>query len=254
MSEDIIKTDKEIEIMRGLGKILSSFFDELKKDIKPGTDVWDLETKFLKLCEESNVNPSCKGYGEGELPPFPTGLCISINEESVHCFPKKGVILKEGDIINIDTVIDYAGLYVDSAFCQPVGKVSQKDLDLLNASKTALNESIEKVKDGVKIGLISNTMHKNVKAAGFDVLKDYAGHGIGHSMHEYPEIPCYGNKHEGPKLKEGMTICIESLVCEGNDKVENVSEWETRMRDGKNFCIFEHTILVKRNGYEILTK
>ena len=254
MFEGLIKNGTEIEIMRGLGKILYSMFIELKKNIKPGTDVWELETKFLEMCEQSNVNPSCRGYEEGGLPPFPTGLCLSINEQSVHCFPKKGTVLKEGDVVSVDTVIDYAGLYVDSAFCCPVGEVSSKNSALIKASEDALYKAISKVKDGVKIGLVSNTLQKNVEKEGFNVLKDYAGHGIGYSMHEYPEIPCDGNKHDGPKLKEGMTICIESLVCEGDDIVENTSEWETKMADGKNFCIFEHTVLVTKNGYQILTQ
>jgi len=106
----------------------------------------------------------------------------------------------------------------------------------------------------VKLGLISNTLQKTVEKAGFNVLKDYAGHGIGYSMHEYPEIACYGSKHEGPKLKNGMTICIESLTCAGSDEVVNTSVWETKMKDGNNFCIFEHTILVTEKGYEGLTE
>lgn len=254
MSGGYIKSKKEIEIMRGLGKILSGMFDELKKNITPGLDVWDLELLFIKMCKNSNVNPSCKGYSEGSLPKFPTGLCLSINEQSVHCFPKKGVKLKEGDVVNIDTVIDFKGLHVDGAFCCPVGAVDKNAGKLIDASEKALYNAISKVRDSVKMGLISSTLQKTVEDRGFNVLKDYAGHGIGYSMHEYPEVPCYGHKNDGPKLKEGMTICIESLVCEGNDEVQNVSEWETRMRDGKRFCIFEHTVLVTKDGFEILTK
>lgn len=254
MNDGLIKNDKEIEIMRGLGKILSGMLSELEIMVKPGLDVWDLELKFLEMCKESNVNPSCKNFSEGDLPPFPTGLCVSINEQSVHCFPKKGVLLKEGDIVNIDTVIDFNGLFIDSAHCYAVGKISEENKKLMEASKNALYNSISKVRDGVKLGLISNTLQKTVEKAGFNVLKDYAGHGIGYSMHEYPEIACYGSKHEGPKLKNGMTICIESLTCAGSDEVVNTSVWETKMKDGNNFCIFEHTILVTEKGYEILTE
>jgi len=253
MADEYIKSQKEIEIMRGLGKILSDILGEIRKSIKPGIDVWDLETQFIEMCKERNVSPSCKGYFEGDLPPFPTGLCLSINNESVHCFPKKGVLLKEGDIVNVDTVINYAGLHVDSAFCVPVGSIDNIAANLLKASEEGLYKAISKIKGGEKMGAVSHTLQKTVEKAGFNVLKDYAGHGIGHDMHEYPEVPCYGNKHDGPKLKEGMTICVESLVCEGNDEVGNISEWETRMKDGERFCIFEHTVLVTKNGYEILT-
>jgi len=253
MQKGLIKTEEEIVFMRKLGKTLSSIFDELEKIIIPGVDSYDLEEKFIDLCKKEKVVPACKGYKEGSLPPFPTGLCLSINKQSVHCFPKKGVILKDGDIVNIDTVISSNGLHVDSAHCYPVGKTTDTRLKLLNTSKNALYSAISKVKNNSRIGLISHTLQKYVEKEGFNVLKDYEGHGIGYSMHEYPEIPCYGNKHDGPKLKEGMTICIESLISEGDDRVINTSGWETEMADGKDFCIFEHTVLVTKDGFEILT-
>lgn len=253
MQEGLIKTEEEIVFMRKLGKTLASFFKELEKMIRPGLDVYELEKKFLELCNKEKVIPACKGYKEGGLPPFPTGLCISINHQAVHCFPIKGTILKEGDIINIDTVISSNGLHVDSAHCYSVGKITDTRLKLIETSEKALYSAISKVKNNTRIGSISNTIQKTVEREGFNVLKDYEGHGIGYSMHEFPEIPCYGNKHEGPKLKEGMTICIESLICEGDDQVINTSEWETEMADGKAFCIFEHTVLVTKDGFEILT-
>lgn len=253
MDKGLIKNEKEIEIMRNLGKTLSFMFNEMEKNIKPNIDVFEIEQLFLDLCEKHRVIPACKNYSEGSLPPFPTGLCMSINQQSVHCFPKKGVIFKEGDIVNIDTVISSEGLHVDSAHCYSVGKISDSNLKFLNTSKKALYNAISKVKDNVKIGTISHTIQKTVEKEGFNVLKDYEGHGIGYSMHEYPEIPCFGHKNDGPKLKEGMTICIESLICEGDENVKNITEWETEMADGKNFCIYEHTILVKKDGFEILT-
>lgn len=254
MTEIHIKTSKEIETMRKAGKILANILFELKKEVKPGLDVWKLEEKFLQLCKQNNVTPSCKGYGKWGQPPFPTGLCVSINSQSVHCFPKKGVILKNGDIISVDTVIDLNGLKADSAFCIPVGKVSDGAEKLIKITEEALYNSISKVRNKVKVGVISEEMQNTVERAGFNVLKDYAGHGIGYSMHEEPEIACYGNKNDGPELKAGMIICIEALVCAGKDKVKNLNEWETEMADSKLFCIFEHTVLVTKDGYEILTK
>ncbi len=254
MNEISIKSNKEIEIMKRAGKILADMLTELKKEVKPGVDVWKLEEKFIDMCKKENVIPSCKGYDPSGLPPFPTGLCLSINSQSVHCFPRKGVTLKDGDIVNIDTVIDLNGLKSDSAICIPVGNISQEAKDLLATTEKALYNAISKVKEGVRIGVLSETMQKTVENAGFNVLKDYAGHGIGYSMHEDPEVCCYGDKNDGPILKQGMTICIEALVCSGDDKVKNLNAWETIMRDGGLFCIFEHTILVTKDGYEILTK
>lgn len=253
MDKSYIKTPKEIETMRKAGKMLASILLELKKEIKPDLEVWKLEEKFLELCRKNKVTPSCKGYNRGGLPPFPTGLCVSINNQSVHCYPKKGAVLEEGDIISIDTVIDLYGLKVDSAFCYPVGKVSKEAENLLTTSKEALYNAISKVKNNVRIGALSEAMQETVEKAGFNVIKDYAGHGIGYSMHEEPEIPCYGSRNEGPKLKAGMIICIEALVCSGNDEVTNLNAWETKMADNGLFCIFEHTILVTKSGYEILT-
>jgi len=254
MNKINIKNQTEIEIMRKAGKILANMLIELEKDIKPGIDVWKLEEKFIEMCKKENVLPSCKGYDPGGFPPFPAGLCLSINSQSVHCYPKKGVILKEGDIVNIDTVIDMEGLKVDSAICVPVGNISQEAMDLIETTQRNLNNAISKVKDGIRVGVLSAEMQKTVEGAGFNVLKDYAGHGIGYSMHEDPEITCYGDKEDGPILEAGMTICIEALVCSGDDKVDNLNAWETNMHDGGLFCIFEHTILVTKDGYEVLTK
>jgi methionyl aminopeptidase len=248
-----IKNQKEIEIMKKAGKLLSEILNDLKSMVKPGLNVWDLEERFLVLCEKSGLLPACKNYAPGDYPPFPTGLCVSINNQSVHCFPRKGIVLKDGDLINIDTVVTLSGLNVDSAFCTSVGKTSENMLRLMNTAKESLYEAITMVKGGTKVGVLSQTLQKTIEEAGFNVLKDYAGHGIGYHMHEDPEIPCYGSKNEGPKLKEGMTICIEALTCSGDDRVINLNSWETEMADGGLFCIFEHTVLVTKNGYEILT-
>lgn len=254
VDEIYIKNQSEIEVMRVAGKKLAQILNDLKALIKPNMEAWELEQKFLQLCINHNVEPVCKGYTPGYLPPFPTGLCFGINSQSVHCFPKKGQIIKDGDLITVDTSVRYKKLFVDSAFTVIAGKGSEEAKNLINITETAMYESIKKVKENVKIGLISNKMQKVVEEAGFNVLKDYAGHGIGYSMHEWPEIACYGSKFEGPRLKEGMTICIEALVCSGSDEVINTSEWETKMLDSGLFAIFEHTVLVKKNGYEILTK
>jgi methionyl aminopeptidase len=254
MNPRLIKTDEQIEIMRKGGKLLSQVLSELADQIKPGLDVIQLENHFIAFCHKNNLIPTCKGYTmHGMLPPFPTGLCVSINNQSVHCYPKNDTILKNGDILTVDTVIQYRGLNVDAAFAKGVGDISEKNTQLINASKNALLATISQVKEGIKIGLLSETMQKSVEKAGFNVLRDYAGHGIGKDMHEDPEIPCFGKKYEGAFLYKNMTICLESLVCEGNYDVKNTSIWETQMADKKNFVQFEHTVLVKEKGYEILT-
>ena len=162
--------------------------------------------------------------------------------------------MEDGDVVTVDTVINYKGLNVDAAFSTIVGKEDSKlKKKLVDTAEKVLYETISEVGPGVRIGRISNKMQKIVESQGLNVLKDYAGHGIGREMHEYPEVPCYGDINDGAKLLEGMTICIEALICTGSDSVVNVSEWETCMEDGGYFAQAEHTILVTKDGYEILT-
>ncbi len=250
----LIKTPEQIELMREGGKILSAILSELAENIKEGLDVWDLEVLFLQLCVKNNVRPACKGYtSDNRMPPYPTGLCTYINTQSVHCYPIKNTILKSGDILTIDTVIEYKNMYLDASFAKAIGKVDAQGQKLIDVSKNALLKSEARVADGVRIGVISNTMMNYVQSNGFDVLRDYAGHGIGTHMHEEPEVACFGYPNQGVTLKTGMTICIEALVCEGNPRVDNVSEWETKMHDNKRFLQFEHTVLVTPTGFEVLT-
>ena len=255
-SKNLTKTPQEIETMRKGGKILADILKQLKRMIKPGLDTWELEKKFLSLCTTHNVEPSCKGYApySFNVPPFPTGLCVSINDQSVHCYPKKGDILKDGDIVTIDTVIGYSGFHLDSAFCKGVGVISKERQKFVETAEKALYKAIEETANNVRTGKISHTIQSTAEKAGFNVIRDYAGHGIGKSMHENPEIPCYGNESSGQKLRTGMTICVESLFCAGDYKIQYIGSWETRMKDGKDFAQFEHTVLVKHDGYEILTK
>lgn len=254
MNPKLIKTADQIETMRKGGKLLGQVLRDIYHKIQPGVDVMDLEEFFINFCSKNNLIPSCKGYTvHGMLPPFPTGLCVSINNQSVHCFPIRGRILKSGDVVTIDTVVQYRGLNVDAAFAKGVGEVSNKNNALIKCSKDTLYKAISVVKEGTKIGVLSETMQKSAERAGFNVLRDYAGHGIGKDMHEEPEIPCFGHSYEGAFLYKNMTICIEALICEGKSHVKNTSAWETIMADGKNFVQFEHTVLVTEKGYEVLT-
>ncbi len=252
-ADNFIKTREEQDIMREGGAILGNILLVLKKMLKPNLDTWELEKEFLVQCNKYGVEPSCKGYNPFKLSPFPTGLCLSINSECVHCYPKKGKILKDGDTIVIDTAIKYKGLHLDSAFSSGIGKISSKDQLFLHTAQRALYNALNEVKPEIRIGKISNQIYKTVKKEGFDVLREYTGHGIGKEMHEWPQILCYGGKNEGSKIKTGMTLCIESLCCTGNPKVLNKSSWETEMADGGKFVQFEHTVLVTKDSYEILT-
>jgi methionyl aminopeptidase len=249
----LVKTPEQIKVMREGGKILAGILSEIEGMIKPGVAIYDLEDKFIQMCNQNKVLPSCKGYAPYFLTPFPTGLCVSVNSQCVHSYPRKGTFLKNGDIITIDTVIEHKGLMVDSSFAKAVGDVDLNGMSLIDTSRQALMTAIDMAVPSSRIGDVSNAMFKTAKSKGFDVLRDYAGHGIGKSMHENPEIPCIGKPNDGPELIPGLTICIEALTCEGKPQVDNVDEWETKMHDGKRFAQFEHTILITDGEPEILT-
>ena len=250
------KTAEEINIMRDAGKILATILEELKNMVRDGLDVWELEKKFLSLCQLNKVVPACKNYTTSGLRPFPTGLCISVNDDGVHCYPKKGEVLKEGDTVLIDTVIGLKGLYVDSAITVGVGKIDDEAQRLLNTTYLAMMAGIKQAYAGNRIGDISNAIYTVVSMSGFDVLKDYSGHGIGRSMHEPPSVPCFGKAGTGEELLPGMTITVEPLVTQGEGAVihKNKNDWETKTIDGKRFAQFEHTILITEGEPEILTK
>jgi len=249
-----VKTKEEISSMRKGGAILASMLKELEKMAKPGLDVWELEKRFIAMCKAAKVTPACKNYSMSGFPPFPTGLCVSLNDQAVHCFPEKGKLLKPGDLLTIDTVIMYEGFYLDSAVSFGIGKLTNEKQKLLDTSKKALYESIKVIRPGIRIGNISHTMQNIVEKEGYSVLRQYAGHGIGKHMHELPEIPCYGNPEYGPTVLEGMTLAIEPLVCQKSYVLDHNNFWETKTVDGGNFVQVEHTVLVTKKGHEILTK
>ena len=254
MNKIHIKTQNEIEAMREGGAILAKILQELESQAKIGTDIWNLEQSFLEMCRENNVKPACKNYSMHGLPPFPSGLCVSINDQSVHCFPVKGKILKDGDLLTLDTVIQHKNMFLDSAITFGIGNILESNKKLLDTAEKAMYESIKVIKPGINVGAISHAMQNVVEKMGYSVLENYAGHGIGKNMHEPPEVPCYGKPEDGPEILEGMVFAIEPLVCENLNLLEHSNHWQTKTADGGNFVQFEHTVLVTKDGYEILTK
>lgn len=249
-----IKTKEEISLMREGGAVLGNMLKELEGMVEPGLDVWKLEKAFLSMCKKENVTPACKNYTVPGFPPFPTGLCIGMDDQAVHCFPVKGRRLEEEELVTIDTVIKYNSVFLDSAVTVGVGKLSPEKQKLLDTAKKALNESINVIKPGIRVGMVSSTMQSIVEKEGYSMLRQYAGHGIGRKMHEPPEIPCYGDPEDGPILKENTTVAVEPLVCEKHYTLDHNNYWETRTVDGGNFVQVEHTVLVTKDGNEILTK
>ena len=244
-----IKSEREIELMRHAGMLVSKMHKFIKPYIKEGISTYELD----KLCEDfirkNDAIPTCKGY-EG----FPATLCTSINSVVVHGIPDKKTILKNGDIITIDVVIGYKGYQGDAAWTYAVGEINDEKKYLMEHTEKALYEGVKKVKPGNRIGDISHAIEEYATSHNLGVVRELCGHGIGREMHEDPEVPNYGIENTGPRLKPGMVICIEPMLTYGKRDIEILDDnWTVITRDKKPAAHYEHTILITENGYEILT-
>lgn len=243
-----IKSKHEIELMKEAGMMVSKTHKYLQKYIKPGITTKDLDELAEEYISSMGGIPTCKGY-EG----FPTALCTSINDEVVHGIPSNRK-LKNGDIITIDMVIGYKGYQGDAAWTYAVGSISDEKKYLMEHTEKALYEGIKQVKPGAHIGDISNAIETYATKHKLGVVKELVGHGIGTEMHEDPDVPNYGKPGHGPRLKEGMVICIEPMLNLGTADIEMLDDnWTIVTRDEKPSAHYEHTVLVTKDGYEILT-
>lgn len=243
-----IKSEKEIELMRHAGHLVTLTHKYLKQFIKPGITTKELDNLAEKFIIEHDGVPSCKGY-QG----FPCALCISINDEVVHGIPGKRK-LKNGDIVTIDMVIGYHGYQGDAAWTYRVGTISKDLKYLMEHTEKSLYEGLKQVKPGNRIGDISNAIETYATKHKLGVVKELVGHGIGANMHESPDVPNYGSPGTGPKLKEGMTICIEPMLTLGSPDIGILEDdWTIVTQDGSTAAHYEHTVLVTKDGYEILT-
>lgn len=243
-----IKSKHEIKLMKEAGLMVSKTHKYLKDFIKPGITTKELDKLAEDYIRSLGGIPTCKGY-EG----FPCSLCTSVNDEVVHGIPSNRK-LKNGDIITIDMVIGYKGYQGDAAWTYAVGDISDKKKYLMEHTEKALYEGIKMVKPGNRIGDISNAVEQYATKHKLGIVKELVGHGIGSNMHEAPDVPNYGKKGTGPKLKEGMTICIEPMLNLGiADIYIEDDDWTVKTYDGLPAAHYEHTILVTKEGYEILT-
>ena len=247
-----IKTNQEIELMRKSGKILAFVHEEIQKIAKPGINTYDLDQLAEKLILEAGAIPSFKGV-PGKVP-FPSSICVAINDEVVHGIPEKDIILANGQILTIDIGVCYQGYHTDSATTYGIGKISQEAEEFIESCRQTLYGAIKLVKPGTRIGEISNYIEIQTKKNVYQILKELIGHGIGKSLHEPPQVPNYGKKTEGPILVPGMTICIEPIIAQSTRFIDTLDDhWTIVTRDGSLACQQEHTILVTKTGFEVLT-
>jgi methionyl aminopeptidase len=244
----ILKSEKELERMREAGRIVYLTHRELEKVIQPGITTLELDRIAEKVIRQYGAIPSFKGYNG-----FPGSICTSVNEELVHGIPGPRK-LKEGDIISIDIGACYDGYHGDSAWTYPVGKISPEAERLLAVTEAALYKGLEQARPGARLGDISHAIQVTAEEAGFSIVREYVGHGIGQSLHEAPSVPNYGLPGKGPRLKPGMTLAVEPMVNQGKRFVRTLEDdWTVVTSDGSLCAHFEHTIAITEDGYEILT-
>lgn len=245
----ITKSKAELEIMREAGRIVALTHQELVKYLEPGITTKELDAIAEKFIRQNGATPSFKGYGG-----FPGSICISVNEELVHGIPGKRK-LRDGDIVSIDIGACVRGYHGDSAWTYAIGKVTEEDKRLMEVTEQSLYAGLAKAKPDARLSDISHAIQQHVEQAGFSIVREYVGHGIGTNLHEDPQIPNYGPPGRGPRLKVGMTLCIEPMVNAGERYVKTLADnWTVVTEDKRNCAHYEHTIAITEDGYEILTK
>ncbi len=251
-----IKSSKEIQYMEEACKIVALTYKELEEKIKPGMTTSELDKIAEKVMIDNGAIPAEKGYPSGinGIPDFPASTCISINDEVIHGIPSKNRIIKEGDIVSVDTVAMKNGFNGDAARTFIVGKVSNKAQRLVEVTKQAFFEGIKFAKKGYRVGDISHAIGKYVESQGYSVVREFQGHGIGREMHEDPGIPNYGKAGKGLRLEPGMTLAIEPMVIQGKPNILQLDDgWTIITEDGSLAAHYENTILITEKEPKILT-
>jgi len=252
----LIKTEKEIDLIRESCRIVCEVLKLLERYIRPGIQTKELDQIAEDFIRSSGGEPAFKGYGSDKKNLFPASICVSVEDVVVHGIPN-GRTLLEGEIVSIDVGVRKNGFYGDGARTYAVGAINEEKARLLRVTEQSLYEGIARATEGNRLYEISSAVQRYVEGAGFSVVKDLVGHGIGKSLHEEPPIPNFvprKGERKDIKLREGMTLAIEPMVNYGTDRVRIESDgWTVRTFDGMPSAHFEHTIVVRKNSAEILT-
>ena len=239
----------EIVLMKKAGEITRDALNFCERLIKPGISTKELDNLVEKFIINSGGLPACKGY-EG----YPATICASVNDMVVHGIPSDHVILKEGDIISVDLVVNYKGYHGDATRTFPVGKISEEKAKLIEVTKQCFFEGIKHLKVGHRLGEVSHAIQEYAEKNGFSVVRELVGHGIGKSMHEPPNVPNYGKVTDGPIITENACLAIEPMINMGRKEVWLIEDgWGVVTRDGKASAHYENTVHVTKDGVEILT-
>ncbi|MCM1287466.1 MAG: type I methionyl aminopeptidase [Clostridium sp.] len=246
----IIKSHREIELMKEAGRILAITHEEIRKIIKPGISTYDIDKLGADVIKSYGCVPSFLNYNG-----YPASICTSVNDEVVHGIPSRDRILQEGDIISLDAGVIYKGYHSDSARTYPVGKVSEKAERLMKVTKESFFEALKVCRDGNHVNDISRAVFDYITARGYSAVRDLVGHGVGANLHEAPEIPNFTRPRKGPKLRAGMTIAVEPMINVGTYEVEWLDDdWTVVTADGELSSHYENTILITEGDPIILSQ
>jgi methionyl aminopeptidase len=245
----LLKSLQEIAKMEVANRIVAEILEGVKEKIQPGIETRELDEFAEEMCRRHKVQPAFKGYRG-----YPRSICVSVNEEVVHGIPGPRR-LKAGDLVSLDFGVKHDGYYGDAAITVPVGEVDPKARTLIAATEKSLYAGIDMVKAGNHLSDISHAVQTVVEGAGFGVIREFVGHGIGRSLHEDPQIPNFGPPGRGPKLQVGMTLAIEPMTCMGSWQVRILKDgWTAVTQDGSCAAHFEHSVALTENGVLILSR
>ena len=249
-----LKSPQEIEVMRSANLIVAEVLAELRRRVRPGVTTGELDRVAEEMTRRRGATPAFKGYEVGGRV-FPSSVCISVNEEVVHGIPSERRELREGDIVGIDFGVRYQGFYGDAAVTVPVQETDAESERLMRATREALWAGIDQVQVGNRLGEVSAAIQERVERDGFSVVRDFVGHGIGKRLHEEPQVPNFGNRDRGVRLRDGMVLAIEPMVNFGEPGVVIKDDgWTAVTKDGKRSAHFEHSVAVTEKGPFVLSQ
>lgn len=245
----IVKSPREIKLMKEAGRVVGLVFKTLEEKIHAGMSTKDVDAIVEQVMLENDCTPAEKGYYG-----YPAASCVSVNETLIHGIPSNKIILHDGDIVSVDIVATYKGYMADACRTFKVGTITERAARIMEVTKQAFFEGISVIRPGVHLGDVSSAVQKYVESHGYNVTRDYTGHGIGSHMHEDPNIPNYGVAGTGPILQKGMALCIEPMVLEGRKDTRVLGDgWTVKSKDGKLTAHYENTVIVTDDGVEIIT-
>lgn len=249
-----LKTEEEIELMRAANLLVGATLAEVAKAIRPGVTTAELDRLAEEFIRDNGAEPTFKGFPNPYGPAFTGSICTSVNDVVVHGMPNAETVLRDGDIVSVDCGTLLNGYCGDSCYTFQVGEVDPATRELLRVTKEALYLGIQAAITGHRIGDVSYAVQSHCEAAGYSVVREFVGHGIGHVMHEDPQVPNYGRRGNGPQIKNGLCIAIEPMIAMGaKDVYLDADRWTVRTQDGKPAAHFEHTIAIHHGKADILS-